>query len=234
MSDTRKRLYVVAVLGGLALMAVLALAVFQFGLKNPSPPSMIENPNPDVKGKIVYINDDGCIVVAEASGASREELNCVLEYNGVTWIDETHVAYARFGTRTDWTLVDIETGEETAYECEECYPYWPPEPVSVNGERWIFVDDGDVWVEKDGERWQAFDYDGPESEWPQVVTWSPDGEWLLLRYWRKEEVWIVARDGSFAGTLITDLGLRGDPTTSWWIDGYGYLPALTDPSAEKR
>jgi ribosomal silencing factor RsfS len=225
---------VVAVLGGIALMAVLAFAVFQFGLKNPSPPSLIDNPNSEIAGRIVYVNEDGCIIIAEASGESRREVTCVLEYAAVTWVDEGHVAYARFGQRTDWVLVDIETGEEEPFECSGCQPYVPPEPESITGERWVVVDGGDVWVEKDGERWEAFNFKGPEHEWPQVVTWSPDGEWLLVRYWGKEEVWIVKRDGSFAGTLVTNLGQRGDPTVSWWIEGYGYLPDLRVPPVEKQ
>ena len=85
MSDLRKRLYVVAVLGAIALMGILAFAVFQFGLKNPSPPSLIDNPNPAIAGRIAYINDDGCIMIADASGASRRQVSCVIDYAGVTW-----------------------------------------------------------------------------------------------------------------------------------------------------
>mgnify|MGYP003379564532 CR=1 FL=1 len=54
----KTRLYVAAVLGGLALLIAVALVVFAFGRHNPSPPSLQDNPRPEIPGQILYLDQD--------------------------------------------------------------------------------------------------------------------------------------------------------------------------------
>ena len=50
------RLYVAAVIGGLLALAITIVLVFQFGRHDPSPPSLTDNPNAAIPGKILYVN----------------------------------------------------------------------------------------------------------------------------------------------------------------------------------
>ncbi|HET7737767.1 MAG TPA: hypothetical protein VFK32_04265 [Tepidiformaceae bacterium] len=221
----RDRLWVAGVIGGLAAMVVLAAVVLKFGIKDPSPPSLVDDPNPEIPGQIAYIARDVCIRLVEASGSQPREVTCLSPNTGIgglIWLDERHIAVAAFGqSGIEWTSVDVSNGDRA--------PVPSPTPggaldnmVSPRGEE-LFIewDSGDVFRLEGGDRIRIFDFDGPDNWAPEYVTWSPDGEWVLLRYGEKGELWIVRRDGSFAGTLTDDVSYGG---ATWWIDGLDPLP----------
>jgi len=228
----KDRLWVAGVLGGMAALVILAIAVFKFGIKDPSPQSMRDEPNGDIAGEIAYADDDGCIRVIAAAGGDSREVTCVSQFGGeVTWVDRGHVAYLEYGPQAAiWWSVDVETGDE-----EELGPMSSTRPpvavdaVSPNGERLhIEHPGGDIYRISGGERVRIFDYDGPDSWTPEYLTWSPDGEWVLLRYGKEEEFWVIRRDGSFAGTLAGGVGYV---RPSWFIEGVGVLPEANLPSS---
>ena len=225
----RGRLYVAAVFAGVAAIAVLSVLILGPGHFDPSPPSLRENPVPRIPGEILYVDRDGCIIRAMASGESREQVTCSgRDLNTVSWIDETTIGYASFGPgRPVWTELNLATGRTTL---TDRYPQRePPNPVSVKGERIDYDRDGSVYRVTNGDRTKIFDFEGPKHHQPSLVTWSPDGEWLLLRY--RDELWIVSRDGRVQGTLARTREWAQD--ASWRIEGIGYLPKITlrDPNA---
>jgi len=222
----RNRLYVAGVLGAVGLLTAVVVVVFALGRYDPGPPSLERNPNPSIPGRLVYVNDDGCIVVAEASGASRGEVHCsALDIYTVTWVDENTVSFreSRPGPGTGGTVLDLRTGE-TRPDGISGYPM--PSPVSVNGDAVSVDESGSVLVSRGGVIMTIARFDVPRRVTPYPVTWSPDGEWILLAYYpprdRASELWILSRDGSVQGTIAT--GVRD--TASWWIDGRGFAPAL--------
>ena len=79
-------------------------------------------------------------------------------------------------------------------------------------------------------RTRIFDCDCSNYRSPQFLTWSPDGQWVMVTYWKndnaQQQLWIIARDGSFAGTLAA---AGPNANASWFIEGKGVLPksALT-------
>ena len=100
-------------------------------------------------------------------------------------------------------------------------------------DEFITVDpDGSVYRSNSTEpgRTRIFDCDCGEYKTPQFLTWSPDGQWVMLTFWKdgkpQQELWILARDGSFAGTLAA---AGHNANASWFIEGKGVLPksALT-------
>lgn len=227
-----QRLWVAGVLGGLVLVLGVVVLVFQFGIKNPSPPSLNDDPRAEIAGRIAYVDTDSCIALAEASGASRERLHCGFDQFGVTaltWLDEGTVAYATYQRDgLEWSAVDVATGAERSLDGGGgTAPGGPPEFVSPRGERLeIDFESGDVFIVEGAERIRIFDFDGPDGWSPELITWSPDGDWILLRYGREDELWIVHRTGEPAGTLVTDVSYAA---VSWWMDGHGVLPEVSPP-----
>ena len=217
----RSRLYVAAIFAGVAAVAVLVVVVFVAGRFDPSPPSLVDRPVPSIPGEILYVDDDGCIVRARASGERRERVKCIGDaLSIVAWVDADTIGYAVGRPDQGWVELDLATGEERTVDAF-ARP-GPPDPVSPRGERVEITDDGSVYRLTGGERTKIFDFDGPEHRRPWLVTWSPDGEWVLLRY--NDELWIVSRDGSVKGTLAQT---RPWPSEgSWWIDGHGYRPSV--------
>lgn len=229
----RERLWVAAALGGVATLAVLAVVVFRFGIKDPSPPSMTGSPNAEVTGRIAFVSIDGCLEVVEASGGEPQRVTCGAGYDGMnfTWLDDRHLAYGTYtAAGIEWRSVEIESGDEAPLGTTSPSQGAKPaagELVSPRGERLLIEHpEGDVYRVEGADRVRIFDYDGPDSWTPEFVTWSPDGEWVLLRYGKEEELWVVRRDGSFAGTVVDDAGYWG---ASWWIAGIGALPEVTLP-----
>jgi hypothetical protein len=223
----RPRLYTAAIFAGVAAVLVLAVVVFVAGRFDPSPPSLRDHPVAGIPGEILYVDGDGCIVRAQASGERRERVTCVGEaLSLVSWVDADTIGYAVARPGPSWIELDLATGEERtsdAFARPE-----PPGPVSPLGERIDIADDGSVYRLSGGERTKIFDFDGPKHQRPWLVTWSPDGEWVLLRY--KDELWIVSRDGTIQGTLATTRPWPQE--ASWWIDGHGYRPAVTIQSGD--
>ena len=220
----RGRLYAAAILAGVAVMVALAVLLVIAGRFDPSPPSLRVNPRPEIPGEILYVNEEGCIIRARASGERRERVTCVGEGVGpVSWIDAATIGYATWSPGAPmWTELDLRTGSETVKNLV-ARPSGP-DVTSVRGERIDIDRDGDVHRVTGTERVKIFDFEGPEYRQPLLATWSPDGDWVLLHY--QGELWIVSRDGRVKGTLAQG---RSYPNGgSWWIDGYGYLPRI-DP-----
>ena len=218
----KPRLYVAAIFAGVAAVAVLVVVVFIAGRFDPSPPSLADRPVPSIPGEILYVDDDGCIVRARASGERRVRVKCVGDaVNIVTWVDADTIGYGVARPGQAWVELDLATGEERTRDAF-ARP-GPPDEASPQGERIDIGADGSVYRLTGAERTQIFDFDGPEHQRPWLVTWSPDGQWILLRY--KEELWIVSRDGSVKGTLARTRPWPNEG--SWWIDGHGYRPSVT-------
>jgi len=218
----RARLYVAAIFAGVAAVAVLVVVVFLAGRFDPPPPSLVDNPVPAIPGEILYVDDDGCIVRARASGERRERVKCVGDaVSTVSWVDADTIGYGVARPGQNWVELDLATGEERAVDASARFE--PPNPVSPQGERIDIDEDGLVYRLNGTERTKVFDFDGPEHQRPWLVTWSPDGQWVLLRY--RDELWIVSRDGSIKGTLASTRPWPNEG--SWWIDGHGYRPSVT-------
>ncbi|MGD9889774.1 MAG: hypothetical protein AB7R89_14530 [Dehalococcoidia bacterium] len=215
------RLAVAGVIAGVAAVLVLVVVVVIAGRFDPSPPSLQRHSVPAIPGEILYVDTDGCIVRARASGESRERVTCVTdEPAAVAWVDADTIGFLAGRPGQTWTELDLKTGEE---RLTALYPqHQPPNAESVRGEGIDIDDDGSVYRVNGDERTRIFDFDGPEHRRPQFVTWSPDGDWILLRY--EEELWIVSRDGSIRGTLASTRPFPYEG--SWWIDGHGSLPRL--------
>lgn len=228
----RDRLLAAAVILAVAALALLVVFVFAFGRHDPSPPSLEKHPNAGIPGELVFVDDDGCIVRAAASGLSREQVYCLPDNVGgpIAWIDDHTVGIVIYDQRGAvlhevdlQTKVERDTGRIVA-------PGKVPIDsglVSVNGESVSVDKDGAVFVVKAGVRTKIADFDVSEYNGPQPVLWSPDGEWMVLQYYprnseRGVEFWILSRDGRTAGTIATNARGQG---VSWRIDGVGITPA---------
>lgn len=224
----KDRLFVAGVIGGLALLVAVAVVALSIGRYNPSPPSLEDDPNPAIPGRIVFMDEDGCVVVAEASGATRDQVYCsALHVFSVTWVDEHTIAFmeSTADPAGRGTLLDLRTGETSPGRA----PGSPlPSVVSVHGEAVSVDGDGNLLVSKDGKVTTIASFDVPRNAAPFPFTWSPDGEWILIEYYPPRgnggELWIVSRTGAVKGTLAR--GTRGGGA-SWWIDGEGFTPPIT-------
>jgi hypothetical protein len=227
----RQRLLVVAVLGGLAAVVALVVVVLEVGVHQPSPPSLAEHPNPAIPGQILFVDEDGCIIRVAAAGQPREQLHCPGQgVFAVTWVDEDTAAFMRpqAGGPPSWVEIDLATRALTPAR-PASDPVRPPAGfVSPSGETVRIGERGEVWIDSDRGSEQIADFDVPRYRGPGLATWSPDGKWILLRYSPprgfREELWIVSRDGKTRGTLARDVTPAAS-VASWWIDGFGYLPA---------
>jgi hypothetical protein len=233
----KARLYVAGVLAAVALVLVLAVVVLQFGISQPSPPSLRDHPRDEIPGSILHFDLGGCIVDAAASGRGVERVICPLAGAGyadtVTWIDEQTLAYAvtesSAGQSTwHWVQVDLVTKRETTLSSLTGQPTRAADPLSVRGERVSLDPDGYLYRDSGGDRVRIYELPSNQGAGQfEFATWSPDGEWFLLRYYPKDELWIIRRDGSVAGTLASDV--RGG--ASWIVPGVGILPRV-DPSLQ--
>lgn len=234
----RDRLMVVGVFAGLSALAVVIVLVLAFGRYDPSPPSLQDTPNPAIPGEVLYLAANQCITRIDASGANKREIVCPGRVDYLVRLDERTIVFGVYGPAgTPATQRDLVSGQETVYPTavtpDKMGPIgaYPSEQRSVLGE-YISVDqDGSVYRSNSTEpgRTRIFDCDCAEYRTPQFFTWSPDGQWVMLTYWNnnkpEQELWILARDGSFAGTLVTTG--RHNASPSWYIEGKGVLPKST-------
>lgn len=225
------RIYAAAVLGGIAILAITLVLVFQFGRHNPSPPSLADNPNPAIPGKILYVNDRQCVEVVEASGAGREEVYCFgrdTAFSTLYWVDGDTFAYVRQKSATPELIeVDIATGAESAPRPIPNQNFPGSGAVGPDGSEAYVEGDGVIVVVKNGVRTEVAKFDTHEYSQPQPVLWSPDGQWLLLQYYPPRgggnELWIMSADGETRGTLVKNsIGWNH----AWWVDGVGGWPEL--------
>lgn len=228
------RLYAAAVLAGVAILAITLVLVFQFGRHNPSPPSLTDNPNPAIPGKLIFINERQCAMVLEASGASSQEVYCfgATEFWGsIYWVDENTFGYiSQPGQTPQLTTVDILTGERgEPRPAPGVGDPWREGRIAPDGTEAVAEDGGTIVLIKDGVRTEIADFDVPRNHWPQPMLWSPDSQWIVLNYYPPRggdnEVWIISRDGQVRGTLAE--GYRG-VGIAWWIDGEGGWPPLPE------
>lgn len=229
-----RRLWAAGTIAGVTAALVLVVLVFKFGRYDPSPPSLERNPNPAIPGEILFIDGDGCIVRARASGESRSRVSCPgLDTWKVSWVDQDTIARVsadrpRPGEPT-WTELDLATGEEHDTGIAAGNFEGKRGAESPQGERVVIEEDGDVILVSGVERTEIASFEVPRHGQPQLVTWSPDGAWMLLTYWaqrdERRELWILSKDGQTKGTLAR-MTSWAPLTASWWIDGAGYLPAV--------
>lgn len=230
----RTRLYVAAVLAGLAALVLTILIVINFGRHDPSPPSLQDNPNGAIPGRIIYLDEDQCIIRIDASGASpEEELYCLSrnEYvSGLYYIDAGRILF----TRPDYPnlrLFELDVAARAVRDLGALPT--PTKPVdtgavSPSGEEVFGEYDGSIVLLKDGTRTTIADFDTRDYGGPTPVTWSPDGWWILLRYWGRSdetELWIISKDGQTRGTLTKHAS--GSPA-SWLIEGVGTYPPIPE------
>lgn len=230
----RARIFVAAVLAGLAALVVTVLLVINYGRHDPSPPSLRDHPNPAIPGRIIYLDEDQCIIRTDASGAGpEEELYCLStnEYiAGLYYVDPGRILF----TRADYPnprLFELDVEARAVRDLGALPPPAKPEntgTVSPSGEEVFAESDGSIVLLKDGTRTTIADFDTRDYGGPSPVTWSPDGAWILLRYWGRSnetELWIVSKDGHVRGTLTEHAS--GSPV-SWLIDGTGTYPPLPE------
>lgn len=239
-SPLTKRLWAAGILAGVGAALVLVVLVLKFGRYEPSPPSLQKHPNPSIPGEILFLDSDGCIVRALASGESRSRLDCPgLGTYAVSWVDGDTIAFSGMSSSSDrptWHEYDLATGQsrDTGFPAE---PMGPRESLeSPRGERVTIENDGDVILVAGTTRTKIASFDVPEYHVPSLITWAPDGDWLLLGYWSSRdethEFWILSRDGKTRGTLARSRGW-GSSAASWWVDGHGYLPRVNGLPAPK-
>lgn len=230
----RSRLYVVGVLGGLALLAVTVVVVFAFGRYDPSPPSLKDNPRPEIPGEILYVDEDMCFRVAAASGEREERLGCLTQeqfFTGLYWIDDETAGVILHGP-AGATLYEVDlrtaqfsqTGRSVNANDEKSAPLNLCCGASApDGTYGVFEERGELILVKDGVRTEVADLEVARFRQPQVRGWSPDSQWLLVQYFPRDyddgiELWIVSSDGSVRGTLAKDVSPGpGSGAASWRI-----------------
>ncbi len=229
----RTRLYVAAVIAGLALLVVAVIVVANYGRHDPSPPSLRDDPNPVIPGSIIYLNEEQCIIRAAASGAGSEEVYCLSrnDYPAEIYsVDDTTILFTRYDSRGP-VLFELNTETRTIRDLgvQPSTPKPGAESglVAPSGEEVFSEYDGRIVLLKDGTRTTIAEFDTREYGGPSPVTWSPDGQWILLRYWARThpELWIISRDGATRGTLTTD---ASGSAASWYIDGVGTYPPIPE------
>ena len=235
---TRQRLFVAGVFASFAVLLLLSVVIFQFGRRNPSPPSLQDHPNPAIPGEVIYLSTNSCITRISASGANKQEIVCPGRVDYLARLDERAIVYGfYFPSGGPATQRDLVTGQEAVLDAtmnpDRLFtPHTGANQRSVLDE-FITVDpDGSVYRSNSTEpgRTRIFDCDCANYRSPQFLTWSPDGQWVMVTYWKndnaQQQLWIIARDGSFAGTLAA---AGPNANASWFIEGKGVLPksALT-------
>ena len=232
----RPRVFAASVFAGFAVLALLAVLIFQFGRHDPSPPSLQDNPNPAIPGEVIYLESNSCITRIDASGANRREIVCPGRVDFVARLDERNIVYGIYAPAgLPATQRDLVTGQETVHPAGTtperfAIGAYPGDQRSVLGEYITIDPDGSIHRSNSTEpgRTRIFDCDCSQYHGPQFYSWSPDGQWAMLVYTPNngpgQEIWIVSRDGLSAGTLLT-AGYNANP--SWFIEGKGILPKST-------
>jgi hypothetical protein len=229
----KSRLYVVGVLGGVALLIVALVVAFSFGRHDAAPPSLKDRPQPDIPGEILYLDKDSCFRRATASDGQVAKLACIpQEYSaGLYWLDEDTAELVRYGSRGP-ELWDVDLRSGTLKDTGRILANTNLKPPVSGGAyapngAYAFGDSkGGVSVLVDGRQTQIAQFDVGEHNGPQVLLWSPDSNWLLLQYYPRysgaSELWIVSRDGQTQGTLAHD----ASQLAAWRINGLGAQPQL--------
>lgn len=240
----KTRTYAAAVIGGIVALALVLVVALAFGRHHPSPPLLRDNPRPEIPGRVLYYDRDGCFIVAQASGAGEERTGCSQQFGPpgqefwwdgadiVRWVYRTGPNEGRIYETNIRSGQQRDTGE--AYNA----PEFPPEPGTPN-RRGVFGcvegpdgafactnDDGDLLVQSGEVATDVASFDLPKYNFPNVKGWSPDGKWVMLEYYPRHasgpELWIIGRDGQVRGTLTKENTTF--TRVSWYIDGLGAWP----------
>lgn len=227
----KERAFALALIGGVAAILLAVGWVLIYERLDPSPPSLRDDPRLEIPGEVLYINEKGCIIVAAASGETRDELICPVNLDAAGWTEDGRVLYSTWPAQpsdrsANWWVYDPVTGEteELDINRQSFEVFEPRGDDSPSGQTVSVNSDGDVVVSTTPtESRVVYEFDGADSWYPEFMTWSPDGEYILMWYGADEELWIIASDGDFAGTLAGDV--RWSRPISWRIEGLGYLPS---------
>ncbi len=241
---TREQRLVLAA-GGVAVVAIAVILLFGY-VPLPAFPSLLEAPDQAIPGEIAYLaeaegDDEQCLRIVEASGASDRELRCYDGRQGdwpdrVAWTADGEVVvvlYGQFGPETH--VLDAASGELLRTLRSED-PLGDPveEPVppdfrdgsltstrNADGAR-LVVDDGSdgrvtvTVVAADGARKVVLDVEGPFDYWLHDARWSPDGDWFRVT---------DSRDRLLIGDATADSGVRlllADARgAAWFVGGVG-------------
>lgn len=228
----RARLVVAAALSGIGVMVALALVVFQFGVRRPSPPLLAKDPNPAIPGAVLYRKDSACLVRAPASGDGPVRELClpiVDRYGPMAWWTENTVVFADGPVLVAY---DLETGESVPPPAgsfpTDTMKLGMDTATSPGGDVARVDVDGRLFVITGTRQTEIARFD-TEGYRVRVLLWSPDSQWILLLYQPPRggytaELWVVSRDGKTKGTLVQDAWPPG--WASWRIEGVGVTPAL--------
>ena len=242
----RTRLYIAGVFAGFALLAVILVIAFAFGRHDPSPPALSAHPNGAIPGEILYIDKDGCFVVAQASGAGQERLSCGARMTPMGpqlwWTGEDTVQWAQPSAPGPQKVVEVNIRTGAQQDTGKTVPpqEGPLFPVpgvfglngclqSPDGTFGCIDDDGKLALVNNGVVSRVASFDLPRYSRPQMRAWSPDSQWVLLEYFppheKNPELWIVSRDGNVRGTLTKAVSSM---LVAWRIDGVGAWPPAPD------
>jgi hypothetical protein len=235
----KQRAIVAAIICGVAAIIAVPVLIFAYGRQDPSPPSLLDHPRPEIPGVVLFFDNDGCVVEAEASGAHNELLTCDLPTSPASFVsrlDANRIVIGQSisgpgGTAVAATILDLRTQQTTTTTLTIDPEFGPfkgfnqASQESVNGERVSIDEGGRVTVLKGTTKTEIRDFDVRDYQQPLFLTWSPDGEWMLLQYYDdgEQELWVLSRDGRTAGTLAS--GLR-QPWATWYIEGIGASPKI--------
>ncbi|MFN0094791.1 MAG: TolB family protein [Dehalococcoidia bacterium] len=220
-SGLRSRLATAGILVAVVAAVGLVVAVAKVGIHHPSPPSLEKEPRAEIPGTVAYVSKDGCVMLAEASGVSRREVRCGMDW--VRFVDERTLEYGRYGPTITGYRRSVDGGPETPVATTRDFRGGPQIAVAPNGDRVEVEPGGDIYVASAAGRARIYDCDCPDGAWANVIAWTPDSAWVLLQFYSNrgdQEIWILRRDGGVVGTLVK--GLRESP--SWMIPGLGIVP----------
>lgn len=235
----KTRLYAAGIMAGLAILAVTMFAIFEFGRKHPSPPSLEDHPNPAIAGQLLFVDRDSCFIQADASGASRVKRACFpgsLNSPQMFWPSNDEAAVVRHDSRGGVLFtIDLNNGTQQDTGRAVSVDIWKPGPGGYGGGNFApdgtygFAEPGgDLFVIVQGVRTKVASFDVPKYEQPQVLIWSPDSQWMVLSYYPHRsdgpELWIVGRDGKTKGTLARDLAPASG--VAWRMDGLPTQPPM--------
>lgn len=251
----RDRIYVAVVVGAVALVAATVLAVLTTGIRRADGfPSLRTEPNRAIRGAIAYLRNDGCLVVAMASGASATQSVCVPPYSvsAVAFVDKDTVALAMQATGLplpsptpssmttptpvpppklqQWVLIDLRDGQLRPTGVPVAGVELPSPfngVVSPDG-RFAWVDPADAKLYVSEPQGRRLLLRLAKDEPFMLNGWSPDGQWLLgvqFRGSRSYLLIIVDVETGSAAELADD---AAPVLASWWVDGLGAWPRLPE------